>query len=290
MSAPAWWHVGAAFLAAAVTGDFGAGPGLGARMRRLEGRYHAKQGHERSARGDLRGAVRAYQAALATDPGLLELHLHLGYAHERVSRWSRPADAEREEALRRAVICYREVAERVPGLRRLALLRLAMLHAPGELNEPGLLERDLQDLVELPRPEPDWFLALARLREDGRRIAEAEATLLAARAALPQAAAVHRELARFYRRYERLDALFGALERRLEQAPDDRDALFALAEGCFYRIFRDHRIGPERRLGYVERGLAAAGRLLRLEPKHAAARHYRRLLSRLQDENGGGGG
>lgn len=291
MSAVVRARLWAAILAAAAAGCGVANRGPGARIEvwvarvvRLEARYHGQQGHRRLAQGDLRGAVRAYQTALAADPGLLALHLPLGYAYERLACQSRPGHPEREEALRRAVVCHRAAARSIPGLRRQALLRLAVLHSPAELDEPRLLESDLQELLDLERPEPDWFLALARLREDAGRIGEAEATLLAAREAVPEAATVHRELARFYRRHQRFDAFFAALERRLEQAPDDREALFALTEGCFYRAFRDHRIGPERRRARVVRGLASASRLLRLEPQHVAAQHYRRLLSRLRDE------
>jgi hypothetical protein len=183
------------------------------------------------------------------------------------------------------VVCLRVTSEQVPDLRRRALLRLAALHSPAELDERTLLESDLEALVRLDSPQPDWFLALARLREDAGRSTEAEATLLAAREAIPEAAAVHHELARFYGRHERSDAFFAALERRLEREPDDRETLFALTEGSFYCAFRDHRMGPERRDTLVRRGLDAADRLLRLEPGHAAARHYRHLLSRLQDED-----
>jgi Flp pilus assembly protein TadD len=56
-----------------------AGCGVG-----LESRYIAGQGHARAEQGDLGGAARAYAAALAADPRLVSLHLHLGYAYERL--------------------------------------------------------------------------------------------------------------------------------------------------------------------------------------------------------------
>jgi tetratricopeptide (TPR) repeat protein len=159
---------------------------------------------------------------------------------------------------------------------------LAGVHGPAGLGELGLLEGDLAELVTLERPEADWFLALARLREDRQRLDEAEAALLAGREALPDAAPVHRELARFYRRHERFDAFFAALERRLEGDPDDRDALHALVEGCFYRAFRDYSVGADRRRAFAGRGIVAAERLLRLEPDHAEGRRYLELLSGLR--------
>jgi hypothetical protein len=65
----------------------GCGVGLESRLeqvRALEARYIAGQGHARAEQGDLGGAARAYAAALAADPRLVSLHLHLGYAYERL--------------------------------------------------------------------------------------------------------------------------------------------------------------------------------------------------------------
>jgi hypothetical protein len=275
-------RLGVVALAAAVAGCGGLESRI-ERARRLEARYIAGQGHERAEQGDLGGAARAYAAALAADPRLVTLHLHLGYAYERLGGSLGLADPAREETLRRAALCHRQAADSVPAQRRHALLRLAGVHGPAGLGELGLLEGDLAELVLLDRPEADWFLALARLREDRHRLDESEAALLAARDALPHAALVHEELARFYRRHERLDAFFAALEQRLEGEPDDREALYALIEGCFYRAFRDYRIGADRRRAYVRRGIEAAERLLRLDPEHAEARRYRDLLSGLRD-------
>ena len=274
---------GVVVLAAAVAGCSAGLESRIERVRRLEARYLARQGHERAEQGDMRGAARAYAAALAADPGLVALHLHLGYAYERLGNALALTDPAREEALRRAAVCHRLAADSEPALRRHALLRLAGIHGPASLGELGLLEGDLAELVKLDAPEADWFLALARLREDRQRLDESEAALLAAREVLPHAAVVHRELARFYRRHERFDAFFAVLERRLESEPDDRDALHALVEGCFYRGFRDYRVGGDARRASVRRGIVAAERLLHLEPEHAEARRYLDLLSRVRE-------
>jgi tetratricopeptide (TPR) repeat protein len=258
-------------------------------VRRLEPAYHAKRGHERAACGDLQGAIRAYEAALALDRESSVLYLHLGYAFERVSRWSNQGDPRREESLRRAAVCYRQVTDRSPLLRREALLRLAQVHAPGELGDVGALEVDLEALVRVDPSSADWALALAWLREDSGRAREAEAVLLAARRARPDAAAIHRELARFYRRHQRIGDSVAALRRRLQDAPEDREALFALTEVSFYRAYRDHRLGEEQRRASVTQGLRAAGRLLRLEPHHVAATRYQALLLGLNAKQEGAG-
>lgn len=253
------------------------------RLARLEALWHARQGHRCLIRGDAGRAARSYQAALAADRTFVEPWFLLGYAYERQALAIGAGDPRRERALRRAVVALSAAARARPGLDRRALIRLAALHSPAGLDEPRELEHDLSALVALGAPEADWFLSLSRLREDAGREGEAEAALLAGRAALPGEPALHRELARFYRRHRRLDDSLAALEVQLREEPDDREALFGVAEGCFYSAFRDHRLEPARRRARVQRGLAAAGRLLRLEPDHAAGRLYLKLLAGLRD-------
>ncbi len=259
--------------------------GVADRVRRLECAYHASRGHRRAANGDLRGAIQAYSAAIALDPGSPELHLRLGFAFERWSEWWRPGDPGREEAQRGAVASYRLAATRSPALRDLATARLARLHAPGALGERGLLEGDLALLFASGAASPDETLALARLREDAGRTGEAEAALLAARNAWPESAAVHHELARFYRRHERLAACGAALRQRLAKAPDDPDALLASVEVAYYQARRGLGLGAEARRALIQLGLRSAGRLLRAEPNHAAATQYQALLLQLRRES-----
>jgi hypothetical protein len=251
----------------------------------LESRYYASDGHERARRGDLEGAIRAFHGAIAADREGDELYLHLGYAYERLGERSTRDHPAREEALRRAVVCHRRVASHVPGLRRHALVRLAALHGPAGLDEPGLLESDLELLVGMGPSTSDWTLALARLREDAGRLREAETTLLATEPPGAVDPLVTRELARFYRRHERLEASLAVLERGLAGRPDDQAVLLALVEGTFYRAFRDHRLSPGYRITLVRRGLQASQRLLRADPENLAARRYRTLLLRLEAEH-----
>jgi hypothetical protein len=126
---------------------------------------------------------------------------------------------------------------------------------------------------------------LARLREDAGRLREAETTLLATEPPGAVDPLVTRELARFYRRHERLEASLAVLERGLAGRPDDQAVLLALVEGTFYRAFRDHRLSPGYRITLVRRGLQASQRLLRADPENLAARRYRTLLLRLEAEH-----
>jgi tetratricopeptide (TPR) repeat protein len=261
------------------------GHGLLVRLRRVEARYYANRAQLLLEQGDLHAAIDRYHSAIAADPDQWIRYAQLGLAYERLAaRYSR-GDMRREEALRQAVVCHQRVATHVPRLQHNALLRLAALHGPAGLDEPASLEADLDQLVRGDRPEVDWYLALARLRVNGGRHAQAESTLLRGRELFPHAGMVHRELARLYRHQERPDDHMRALRLRLRGAPDDRDALLATAEASFYRAFRDFRISAEQQRALIGRGLDASRRLVRLEPGHVAARHYESLLARLQPDH-----
>ena len=272
-------------LAAGIPGLRGAGVGarwrsLRDRVQRLEARYHVHRGHEALRRGHDRLAVREYQAAMASDPAQEEPSLHLADVYKRLADSAAPRDPLRREQLRRAALCLHRAIEG-GGAPTPALRRLVQLYGPDGLDTPAGMEWALRRILQTGESLPDESLALAHLYDRAGMDREAEATLLAARRAHPDAGAVHRRLATFYRRREDRRAALAVLESWLARNPDDREGALALVMGLWDLAARDHEAAAETRTRHVRDALGILDRLLATGPPEPALLLYRSVFLRL---------
>ena len=125
-------------------------------------------------------------------------------------------------------------------------------------------------------------IRLAKQQEDSGAIAEAEATLLKARAASPSSKDVVLALAAFYNRQGSFDKTIAALEAAAQLSPDDPQGYQIIATYYWEKAYKDRQLLPAEQYTYVMQGIAATDRALDLKPDYMEALTYKNLLLRMR--------
>ena len=143
---------------------------------------------------------------------------------------------------------------------------------------------------ETPRRarRPSWIqplrpaIRLAKQQEDSGAIADAEATLLKARAASPSSKEVLIALSAFYNRQGDFDKTIAALEDAAQLSPDDPQGYQLIATFYWEKAYKDHRLLPAEQYTYTTQGIAATDRAIALKPDYVEALTYKNLLLRMR--------
>jgi len=103
----------------------------------IQARMALKDGHTAYQQQDYRGAVEAYEKAIAADPTQTEAYFYLGNSYDNQYRPTRRGEAANDLLLERAVENYKKSAEleQNPQLKRLALQYLANAFGSDKLND-----------------------------------------------------------------------------------------------------------------------------------------------------------
>ena len=125
-------------------------------------------------------------------------------------------------------------------------------------------------------------IRLAKQQEDSGAVADAEATLLKARAGSPTNKDVVLALAAFYNRQGDFDKTIAALEDAAQLSPDDPKGYQLIATYYWEKAFRDHKLLPAEQYTYTMQGIAATDRALALKPDYTEALTYKNLLLRMR--------
>ena len=125
-------------------------------------------------------------------------------------------------------------------------------------------------------------IRLAKQQEDSGAIAEAEATLLKARAASPSSKDILFALSGFYNRQGDFDKTIAALEDAAQLSPADPQGYQIIATYYWEKAFKDHRLLPAEQYTYTMQGIAATDRALALKPDYMEALIYKNLLLRMR--------
>jgi TonB family protein len=125
-------------------------------------------------------------------------------------------------------------------------------------------------------------IQLAKQQEDRGAYADAESTLLKARAESPSSKDVVLALAAFYNRQGDFDKTIAALEAAAQLTPEDPQGYQILATYYWEKAFKDHRLLPAEQYTYIMQGIAATDRALALKPDYMEALTYKNLLLRLR--------
>jgi TonB family protein len=172
----------------------------------------------------------------------------------------------------------------VPAVTAIFILAALAPFAAAGLQPPstvarGVAEREagLKKKIAAAPADPQAYFDLADLQRDFGAVADAEATLLKARQALPTNKNVLVKLASFYSlgQFEKaIDMLHFAAE--LDPADPDTECMIA----AFYqdKVYIDKSLGPAQRATYVREGIAAADRALVLKPDFMEALVYKGIL------------
>ena len=238
--------------------------------------------HYRSRQWTL--AVEEYEAALASEPGLVTAYFFLANAYDNLYEPGRAGEPGNDARLAKAVHYYQLAAERDPDpkMRTLAMEYLVAAYGPEKLNDPARAESILRRMIAGNPSDAHNYAALAKIYEDTGRYDEAEAALLRACDAMPRDPAIRRQLAGFYNRQGNFDKTMEALHAATEL--DNNNPRAHQLEATYYweKAYKDHRLPKPLRLEYIQKGMEAADRALALAPDYVDALSFKSLLLRMR--------
>jgi tetratricopeptide (TPR) repeat protein len=276
------------FSSQAVVLALAAGAGLAAagcgQVKMLQARMALKDAHTAYQQQDYRGAIEAYERAIAADPTQTEAYFYLGNAYDNLYRPTRRGEANNDQLLERAVENYKRSVdtEQRPELRKLALQYLANAYGADKLNDPAQSEPVVQQLIEMEPTDPVNYFALARIYEDSGEYERAEETLVKARNARPTEPTVYTTLAAFYNRQGNFDGAIEALQARAEREPSNPEAFYTIATYYWEKAYRDFSLNNAEKIKFVQMGLTAIDKAISLNENYMEALVYKNLLLRVQ--------
>ena len=153
---------------------------------------------------------------------------------------------------------------------------------PNVKNDPAAREAELTDRIAKVPNGMAAYRELSRLQEDRGAYADAEATLLRARAVEPKDKSILTSLAAFYNRQGNFDKTIESLEAVEQLDPTDPTSPETLATYYWEKAYRDQKVPSADRLRYALSGIAATDRALALKPDYVDALVYKNLLLRVQ--------
>jgi tetratricopeptide (TPR) repeat protein len=276
------------FSSQAVAVAFAAGFSLFAagcgQVKMLEARMALKDAHTAYQQQDYRGAIEAYEKAIAADPNQTESYFYLGNSYDNMYRPTRKGEPANDALIENAVANYKKAIEleQRPELRKLALQYLANAYGADKLNDPAQSEPVVQQLIEMDPKDPVNYFALARIYEDSGDYERAEQTLVQARDARPEEPAVYTNLAAYYQRQGNFEGAIQALQARAEREPNNPEAFYTIATYYWEKAYRDFSISDAEKIKYTQAGLEAIDKSLGLNESYMEALVYKNLLLRVQ--------
>ncbi len=126
------------------------------------------------------------------------------------------------------------------------------------------------------------YQQLAKLQEDRGAVAEAEATLLKARAVAPRHKPVLMTLVGFYSRQGQFDKTMAVLDEVERLDSTDPTAPYMTATFYWEKAYKDNRLLPAEKMRYITSGIAATDRALVIKPDYSDALLWKNILLRTQ--------
>ena len=151
---------------------------------------------------------------------------------------------------------------------------------PGAPRPPTALEEELKTTLRTRSASASEYFDLAKLQEARGALSEAEATLVAARTALPTEKSIPYALAAFYRRTGQFDRAVEVVEEMAAADPANPAGYQVVATYYFEKVRSDQTLSPVEKITYLRQGITAADRALALQPDFLEALVYKNLLLR----------
>ncbi len=254
----------------------------------LRAKYTFREGNSLYQAQDWVMAAEKYEEVVAanpTDPQLLTAFFFLGNSYDNQYAPGRVDDPANDALLTKAIDNYKTAAEVLtdnPEMRTLSLQYLVAAYGSDKLNEPGLAEPLLQEMIQAdPDMAPNYFI-LSRLYEDLGEYENAEAALIRAREARPGDSSVYTTLAAYYDRQGDFDNLIQALEARTAQEPNNPEAFYTIATYYFNKASRDFSLSDAEKTTYADAGVVAVDKAIALNENYMEALVFKNLLLRQQ--------
>jgi tetratricopeptide (TPR) repeat protein len=250
----------------------------------LKARRHFMNANELYKQSDWRKAAAEYEEAIKADPNLNEAYFYLANSYDNLFKPARKGEPGNDQYLTKAVDNYTKAAERIeePKLKKLSLQYLAAAYATEKLNDPDKAEPVVKKMIAMDPKDVSSHFGLARIYEDAGRFEEAEAMLVQAKEAQPNAPEVYSEMSGFYNRRGQFDKAVAAMEQQASLDANNPQNYYSM--GVFFeeKVRKDYTLSPKAKQEYLQRGLAAVDKALSLNPDYIDAMVYKGLLLRQQ--------
>ena len=248
----------------------------------LKGRKAFKEANVLYAQQDYKKAAERYEEVVANDPTFSSAYFYLGNSYDQLFKPSRKGEAQNDEYLTKAIENYRKCAdmEKDPLLRKRSLEYLVNAYGPDKMADPGKAVPIIEEMIKLEPTEPTNYFMLSTMYENGGDFEVAEQQLLKAKEMRPNSSDVYMQLAGFYNRMGEFEKTMQALDDRASKEPNNPEAFHTIGAYYWEKAYRDFRLKPAEKMNYVELGLQAEDKALKLKTDYIDALTYKNLLLR----------
>jgi tetratricopeptide (TPR) repeat protein len=243
-----------------------------------------KEANDRYRAQDWRAAAERYEAAIAADPAKTEVYFYLGNSYDNLYKPSRAGEPENDAQILKAIENYNKAVDLDPNpdMKKLALKFLVAVYGADKLDEPAKAEPVVQRMIQMDPSDPEFYAALSKIYEEAGRYEEAEAALLKGRDAKPNDPLVHQQIAGFYNRQGDFPKTMESMHKAAELEPSNPLGFYTLATYYEEKVRKDFRVTPAQKKDYIQKGIEATDRAIRLNENYAEALVYKNILLRHQ--------
>jgi tetratricopeptide (TPR) repeat protein len=248
----------------------------------LKGKMALKDANAAYQGGDYRKAATKYEEAIQQAPELTQVYFYLANSYDNLYKPAKKGEAENDAYLTKAIEHYKTAAERSedPKLKKLSLEYLVAAYRD-KLEDPSLAEPVLVRMTEMEPNEPSNYFALSKLYEDAGNYEQAEAMLLKARDAAPGDPNVYMQLAGYYNRQGEFEKTIEALEQRAAKEPNNPESYYTISTYYWDKAYRDFRLKDAEKRDFIQKGIEASDKALKIKDDYMEAMVYKNLLLRL---------
>jgi tetratricopeptide (TPR) repeat protein len=245
-----------------------------------------KDGNTLYQRGEFRGAIDKYEAALKLNSEYLGItYFFLGNSYENLYKPSKKGEPENDAYLLKAVENYKLATQKIkdtdqegPLIRKRSYEYLISAYGPDKLNDFSQAEPIALQMIGMEPNEPFNYQALGRLYEDQGRYEEAEAQFKKAVDLRPNDALGYQLLGGFYNRQGEFEKTMDAFYARANAEPKNPEAWHTIGTYYSTKALQDKRLTKKVALDYVMKGLAAEDKALALNEGYFEAYIFKNIL------------
>jgi tetratricopeptide (TPR) repeat protein len=249
----------------------------------LSAKKAVKEAHELYKASKWKEAAAKYEQAVKADPTLEGAHFFLANSYDNMYKPSRAGEAENDEYMKKAIEWYKVAAEKEPNAiyRQRAMQYLVAAYGPDKLNNPAEAEPVVKRMIEVDPNEYLNYIELSKIYENAGRYDDAEAQLLKAKEVKPKEPAVYAALSSYYNRQGEFDKTVEALNTAADLQPENPQGYQLVAVFYWEKAYKDKRLTPAQQKEYIDKGLEATDKALKLNADYVDALTYKNILLRM---------
>jgi tetratricopeptide (TPR) repeat protein len=250
----------------------------------LSARKSIKEAHELYKSSKWKDAAEKYADAAASDPSIEGAYFFQANCYDNLYKPSRQGEAENDSYIQKAIQLYKEAAEKEkePLLRKRAMEYLVAAYGPDKLNQPDQAEPVVKQMIQIDPSDHTNYFALAQIYENAGRYDEAEQALTKAKELKPTDPTVYSTISAFYNRQGDFDKTVDALNKAADLQPENPQGYQLVAVFYWEKAFKDKRLSPAQQKDYIQDGINAADKALKLNPDYVDALTYKNILLRME--------